>query len=112
VRVGIYGWLVLNRGRAVGLTNHFDGPMNLVFAFGCYLIPLAVLELYLWTKDRAGPRARYAMASLLLTLAGLTAIGIWAVYSRAWRPSLQKVVDSAAAQHPFAGPGELATLAR
>jgi uncharacterized membrane protein len=94
LRIGVYGWIVLNHGRAVGMTNHFDGPMNRVFALGCYVIPLALLELYLWTKDRAGPRARYAMAGLFLALAGLTAFGVWAIYTRRWHPTLQQVVGS------------------
>jgi hypothetical protein len=61
-RVGVFGWIVFNNNVAVGMTKVFDGWFDLSWAFGCYLLPLAVLELYLRVRETAGPRGRYVMA--------------------------------------------------
>jgi hypothetical protein len=39
--------------------------------FGCYLLPLAVLELHLRAKESAGPSVRFAMAAGLVVLTAL-----------------------------------------
>jgi len=74
-RVWVFGWMMLNGG-PVGVTGRMDGPVNYVIDFGCYLLPLAVLQLYLWVKDRADPAARAAMAGLLLALTAFMVVGI------------------------------------
>ncbi len=89
-RVGIFGWTVANQA-PVGMTKHFDGWFDLSWAFGCYLLPLAVLELYLRVKDTAGPRGRYAMAAGILLLTAMMGFGIYAAYAFVWRPFLLKL---------------------
>jgi hypothetical protein len=86
-RVMIFGWMVFN-GAAVGMTKHFDGWFDLTSAFGCYLLPLAVLELYLRAKDSAGPGGRYAMAAGILFLTAIMGFGIYSAYMYVWRPFL------------------------
>jgi uncharacterized membrane protein len=68
VRLGMVAWMIFNQGQDRGFFRLWN--------FGCYLVPLAVLELYLRVKDRAGPGARYAMAGGLVVLTILMAIGI------------------------------------
>ncbi len=68
-----------------------DGPFNYFWDFGCYLLPLAVLELYLRAKDNAGPRVRFAMAGALVVLTILTGVGIFGVYNFMWRPALGRL---------------------
>jgi hypothetical protein len=57
--------------------------------FGCYLLPLAVLELYLRAKENAGPRGRFAMAGGLVVLTVLMGVGIFGVTTFMWRPLLE-----------------------
>lgn len=86
-RVGIFGWMTFNRA-AVGMTKHFDGWFDLTWAFGCFLLPLAVLELYLRVKDKAGARGRYAMAAGILLLTAAMGFGSYSAYMFVWRPFL------------------------
>jgi hypothetical protein len=86
-RVGIFGWMVYHQA-AVGMTKHFDGWFDLSWAFGCYLFPLAVLELYLRVKDSAGPRGRYLMAGSIFFLTALMGFVIYCAYMFVWRPFL------------------------
>lgn len=86
-RVGIFGWMTFNHA-AVGMTKHFDGWFDFTWAFGCFLLPLAVLELYLRVKDSAGPRGRYAMAAGILLLTAVMAFGSYSAYMFVWRPFL------------------------
>src|SRR4029453_15231676 len=66
MRVGFMAWVLVNR--ALGVKVGLGGPV-LVFAdFACYLLPLAVLELYLLAQDKGGPRGRIAVAGLLVVL--------------------------------------------
>jgi hypothetical protein len=90
-RVGIFGWTIFNHNVAVGMTRHFDGWFDLSWAFGCYLLPLAMLELYLRAKERAGPRGCYAMAAGLLVLSAMMAFGIYSAYAFVWRPFLWRL---------------------
>lgn len=89
-RVGIFGWTIFNKA-AVGMTKHFDGWFDLSWAFGCYLLPLLLLELYLRAKDSAAPRGRYAMAATLFLFTAMMGYGIYAAYTFVWRPFLWKV---------------------
>ncbi len=87
-RVGISAWIIVNRG-LVGMTANWDGPFNYFWFFGCYLVPLAVLELYLRAKESAGPSARFAMAGGLVVLTALMGVGILGVATFMWWPLLE-----------------------
>ncbi len=89
-RIGIFGWLLLNRG-PVGMGRNFDGPVVLFWEFGCTLVPLAVLELYLRLKDRGASRGRYALAGGLAVLTLLAMVGIFGVAMFLWRPVLGRL---------------------
>ena len=87
-RVGIFAWIIVNRG-PVGMTAMWDGPFNYFWFFGCYLLPLAVLELYLRAKESAGPSGRFAMAGGLVVLTALMGVGIFGIATFMWRPLLE-----------------------
>lgn len=73
LRVGVFGTFVGARGLGVKL------PGDLVFTtwtFACFLLPLAVLELYLRAGDSSRPAARYAAAGVIGALTLLMAVGI------------------------------------
>lgn len=84
LRLGMMAWIILNQGPR-GMTPRLDGPFDSMWVFGCYLVPLAVAELY-FRGERAGPRARQAVAALLLTGAGLTALGSFGALKLMWGP--------------------------
>ncbi|MBZ5707334.1 MAG: DUF2306 domain-containing protein [Acidobacteriia bacterium] len=82
-RVGFMAWIVISR-KLVGFGAGFDAPFFLSWGFGCYLLPLGVLELYLRAKEKAGPRGRFAMAGGLMVLTVLMGIGIFAFTMLSW----------------------------
>jgi len=52
------------------------GPLVTFLSFGQYLVPLAILELYLYARDRASSAGRFAMASALVVVTLGMAAGI------------------------------------
>ncbi len=87
-RIGLMAWIVLNQGPAGFDPKTFTGPFLSFLAFAQYLLPLAVLEAYFRTRERAGPRARLAMAAGLAGLTLLTALGIGAAVMIMWLPRM------------------------
>ena len=77
-RLMLFGWVFVNRGPVALAT------VNRICAFACYLLPLAVLELYLRAETGA-PRERHAMAALLFFLTCAMSVGIFAAYMLTWR---------------------------
>jgi hypothetical protein len=57
--------------------------------FGCYLLLLVVLELYLRAKESAGPSGRLVMAGGLVVFTVLMGVGIFGVATFMWRPLLE-----------------------
>ncbi len=86
-RVGTFGWIILNRG-PVGIGKNFDGPFVVLWGYGCYLLPLLVLELYLRAKNSAVPAGRLAIAGGLVVLTIVMGIGIFGVAAAMWWPLL------------------------
>jgi hypothetical protein len=83
-RVGFQLWMLLHGGRPVGFdTKTFSGPFLSIWEFGSYLLPLALLEIYLWTEKRAGERGRLVTATVLVLATVAMSIGIFLV-SKGW----------------------------
>jgi uncharacterized membrane protein len=78
-RVGFFAWFIVSR-KLYGIGDNFDDTFFRFLGFGCYLVPLAVLELYLLAKQSAAPRRRFAMAVGLFVLTVLMAVGIFGFY--------------------------------
>ncbi len=57
-------------------------------------MPLAVLEIYLRTQDRAGAAGRFAMAAGLFVLTLMLGAGIVAVTMAAFLPNIKRAYDS------------------
>jgi hypothetical protein len=85
-RVGLMFWLVVNRGPAGFDPKSFTGPFLTFLAFAQYLLPLAVLELYLHARGRSGPTGRYATAAVLFVATAVTGIGVLAAAGLMWLP--------------------------
>ena len=86
-RVGLWLWLFLTGGLGIDMKT-FTGPFLSFWAFGQYLLPLAVLELYLHTQDRAGTPGRFTMATALFVLTVAMGIGIFEATMGMWLPRL------------------------
>ncbi len=86
-RIGFMAWIMINQG-PVGSTENLDGPFDLFWAYANFLLPLAVLEGYLYTQKRAGTKGTYAMAGILVLLTLLMALGIVAAFLFMWQPYL------------------------
>ena len=82
LRIGFMAWAVLSRGRGVGAFYR-------VWEFGCYLLPLGMLELYFRAQERNGPGGRLAMAGGLFVVAVLMVVGTFA-FSMFVRPILAR----------------------
>jgi hypothetical protein len=87
LRVGLMGWVVVNRG-PVGMTNDMSGPADVVLTFGSYLIPLAILELYVTAEKGANGALKALTAILLLAASAFTAIGVFGTVAFMWGPYL------------------------
>jgi len=86
-RVGLFAWIIVNGG-PVGISKGMGGPFPLFWGFACYLLPLAMLELYL---HASGPRRRFAIAAALIVLTVLMSIGIFGITMFMWRPMLARL---------------------
>ena len=72
----------------------FRGPFISFMSFGQYLLPLAVLELYLRAQDRPGALRRMAMAAVLFVVTVAMGVGIFAVTMAFWAPEVKAGFDS------------------
>jgi hypothetical protein len=77
-RVGLFFWILVNGGRAVGFDDEtFSGPALVFLSFAQYLLPLAVLEIYLHLRNRGGAVSKYALAALFGVFTLATAVGLF-----------------------------------
>lgn len=83
LRVGLMGWIVLN-GRRVGMTDDMTGPADIVLAFGSYLIPLAILELYFAAQLSAKPALKLGIGLLILLATAYVAAGVFGAITFMW----------------------------
>ena len=72
-RVGLLFWIIVNHGPVGFNPQTFEGPFLDFLTFAQYLLPLAVLELYLRTQDHAAAPGKYAMG---IGIFGAT-MGMW-----------------------------------
>src|SRR5246127_988168 len=93
IRAGIFLSLLFNHGPFGFDPTTFSGPFLTFTAFAQYLVPLAVLELYLRTQDRGSVPGRFAMATGLFVLAVGLGAGIFAVTMGVWLPSIKRAYD-------------------
>ena len=84
---------LLNHGPFGFNAATFSGPFLTFLSFGQYLVPLAVLEIYLRTQDRAGAAGRFAMAAGLFVLTVVMGAGIVAVTMVAFLPHIKRAYD-------------------
>jgi tetratricopeptide (TPR) repeat protein len=71
----------------------FRGPFLTIMTFAQYLVPLAVLEIYLRAQDRPGALRRIATAGMLFVLTLGMVAGIFAVSMAVWLPQVKAAYD-------------------
>jgi tetratricopeptide (TPR) repeat protein len=92
-RVGLFLTLILFG--PVGFDpDTFTGPLPTLLSFGEYLVPLALLEVYLRAREQPGVGRRLATAGVLLVLALGTAAGSFAVGAAALLPEVRAAFDT------------------
>jgi hypothetical protein len=82
-RVGYMAWIILNGG-PVGIGPQMDGPFDIAWGFGQFMLPLAVLELYFLARRSRSPGARLAVAGLVTVLTLVMAVGIAGTVGIMW----------------------------
>jgi len=87
LRVGLMGWVVINQG-PVGMTKTLSGPTDIVLVFGCYLIPLVLLELYLAAGRSANGALKAATAAVIVVASVYTLAGVFGTIAFMWGPYL------------------------
>jgi hypothetical protein len=87
-RIGLMFWIALNGGPAGFDPATFTGPFLSFLAFAQYLLPLAVLELYLLSRKQGGAAARAGMAALLALATGVTGVGTAVATLGMWLPRM------------------------
>ncbi len=73
--------------------NTIQGPFFTVLSFAQYVVPLAVLELYFYARDRAAALPRLATAALLFVLTLGMIGGLFAVGAAIWVPQVKAGFD-------------------
>lgn len=84
LRVGIMGWSVLTHG--AGMTRDLSGPAGITLQFGAYLIPLAVLELYVRAQQSHHAATKRLTGGLVLAMTLFMAVGIFGAVVFMWGP--------------------------
>ncbi|MGC2402405.1 MAG: DUF2306 domain-containing protein [Acidobacteriaceae bacterium] len=93
IRSGLFLTLMVNHGPFGFDAATFRGPFLTFLLFGQYLVPLAVLEIYFRTQERAAAARRFAMAAGLFVLTVMLGAGIAAVAMGSFLPNLKKAYD-------------------
>lgn len=86
-RVGLMFWILANQG-PVGIGDDFDGPFVRIWAYGCYLLPIAILALYLRAQDRPTPALKLTTTAILGALTLAMAVGIIGATLGMWLPQV------------------------
>lgn len=85
LRLGMMAWMIL-AGGPVGMNRTMSGPADLVITFGCYLIPLAILECYLAAQRSRSRPVVYGALALVAVGTCVTALGVLGAVAFMWAP--------------------------
>lgn len=88
-RVGLMFWIAIHGGPAGFNPDTFTGPSLSFLAYAQYLLPLAVLQLYLLCRAHGGAATRFGMAALLVLCTLAMSMGIFVATMGMWLPSIK-----------------------
>lgn len=84
----MYGFSIMAaQGRPPGVGDNMDGALDYAIAFGCYLLPLAIAELY-FRAQRGGVLGKTVIAGVLAIAAAATALGVFGAGMVMWLPRI------------------------
>jgi hypothetical protein len=87
-RVGFMAWVGWNGGPVGFDPQTLTGPFLTILSFAQTLLPLAVLELYLYAQGSPRPLARFATAATLAMLTIAMAFGTFVAANVMWLPRI------------------------
>lgn len=88
-RIGLMLWLQLNGGKPVGIDfASFTGPFLTALQTTVYILPLALMEIYLRTTDKGTATQRLLVAASVFALSALMAVGIFGATMGMWLPRI------------------------
>jgi tetratricopeptide (TPR) repeat protein len=93
-RITFFLTLILFKGPVGFDPTTFRGPFLTFMSFAQFLLPLAILEIYLRARDGAGALRRMATAGLLFVLTLAMGAGIFAVTMAIWVPDVRAAFDT------------------
>jgi uncharacterized membrane protein len=88
-RIGFFLSFLIFKGPFGFDPTTFRGPFLTFMTFAQYILPLAVLEIYLRAQDRPGALRRVATAGMLFVLTLVMGAGLFAVAMAQWVPQLK-----------------------
>lgn len=91
-RVELMFWIAINAGPVGFDPKTFMGPATDIMSFAQYLLPLAVLEIYLRVQRSAGAAARLATAGGLALLTVAMGIGMIVAFKGMWLTPILRAV--------------------
>lgn len=74
LRIGLFSYFAVNQ--ALGNAPSFTDPFLQFWTFGCYLVPLALLELYLRARDGRSRLGKGVLACALIVITLIMGVGI------------------------------------
>jgi len=87
LRVGMMAWIMANQGPR-GMNSTMSGPADIMITFGSYLVPLAVLELYLAAQRSKNAHTKWVATAAVSTGTLVTALGVFGTVAFMWGPYL------------------------
>lgn len=74
LRIGVFSYMVT--GTIFGLAPAFSDPFFPMWTFGCFVLPLLVLQLYFYAKEKKSARLKLATSGVLFVVTILMMIGM------------------------------------
>jgi hypothetical protein len=93
LRIMLFLSLLVFKGPAGFDPTTFTGPFLTFLSYAQFLLPLAVLEIYLRAQDHPGALRRLAAAAMLFVLTLVMIAGLFAVTMAIWVPQVKAAFD-------------------
>ncbi|MCG7547381.1 DUF2306 domain-containing protein [Pseudoalteromonas sp. Of7M-16] len=74
LRIGVFSYLIT--GTTMGLAPAFGDPFFPMWTFGCFIVPLAMAELYFFASETQSQKVKWLAAGCLCVLTLLMLVGI------------------------------------
>lgn len=92
LRLMLMGWAITTKG--YGMNETLDGPADMFFGFGCYLVPMLFAEVYFWAKRQKSEKRKWSCVFILGFGSVITLVGVIAASLVMWLPRISTVVSS------------------